>query len=577
MQTNTLKVLSLALGTTVLFTACDGLGKMIKKQDLITYEVTPKPLEMHADSVSVSVSGKYPAKLFAKKAVVTVTPVIKYNGGEKKLKPVVLVGEKATASGTKIAYEKGGTFSYTDKVAYEPGMKVAKLEIQAQGAVKKKTKDFKPTEIADGTIITPLLVRNDEKGIMAKDAFVKSVSANQSASIYYVVNQSTVRPAELKSAEVKALTAFIAANAKNTTWYEFKGLEVSAYASPDGELSLNQNLAGDRAKSGSNALANEFKKDKNKDNTFGKDIAAYKTVVTAEDWDGFKSLMEQSSIADKDLILRVLTMYTDGEQREKEIKNLSKTYKEVADKILPKLRRSVLTVVVDKKSRTDEMINRLVDTNPDSLSVEELLYAATLTQDVNRQMNIYKSAEKYYAADWRTSNNLGVTYLLTNKVADAKSAFERADKASPNNQTVQNNLGACVAKSGDRAAAMAYYEKAGSSPEVNYNKGVVYVRDAKYTEAVSAFGSYKGFNLALAQLLAGNPESVNGTIDASNEKDMAMSFYLKAVAAARKGDASGVASLKTAIEKDASLKAAAKDDAEFLKWKDNADYKALVN
>ncbi|MBK6833587.1 MAG: hypothetical protein IPG89_04650 [Bacteroidetes bacterium] len=148
MQTNTLKVLSLALGTSVLFTACDGLGKMIKKQDLITYEVTPKPLEMHGDSVAVSVSGKYPAKLFAKKAVVTVTPVIKYNGGEKKLKPVVLVGEKATASGTKIAYEKGGTFSYTDKVAYEPGMKVAKLEIQAQGAVKKKTKDFKPTEIS---------------------------------------------------------------------------------------------------------------------------------------------------------------------------------------------------------------------------------------------------------------------------------------------------------------------------------------------------------------------------------------------------------------------------------------------
>lgn len=577
MQTNTLKVLSLALGTSVLFTACDGLGKMIKKQDLITYEVTPKPLEMHADSVAVSVSGKYPAKLFAKKAVVTVTPVIKYNGTEKKLKPVTLVGEKATASGTKIAYEKGGTFSYTDKVAYEPGMKVAKLEIQAQGAVKKKTKDFKAKEIGDGTIITPLLVRNDEKGIFAKDAFVKSVPANQSASIYYVVNQSTVRPAELKSAEVKALTAFIAANAKNTTWYEFKGLEVSAYASPDGELSLNQNLAGDRAKSGSNALANEFKKDKNKDNTFGKDVAAYKTVVTAEDWDGFKSLMEQSSIADKDLILRVLTMYTDGEQREKEIKNLSKTYKEVADKILPKLRRSVLTVVVDKKSRTDEMINRLVDTNPDSLSVEELLYAATLTEDVNRKMNIYKSAEKFYASDWRTSNNLGVTYLLTNKVSDAKSAFERADKSSPNNQTVQNNLGACVAKSGDRAAAMAYYEKAGSSPEVNYNKGIVMIRDAKYSDAVSAFGSYKGFNLALAQLLAGNPESVNGTIDASNEKDMAMSYYLKAVAAARKDDASGLASLKTAIEKDASLKAAAKDDAEFLKWKDNADYKALVN
>jgi tetratricopeptide (TPR) repeat protein len=578
MQTSTLKVLSLALGTSVLLTACDGLGKMIKKQDQITFEVTPKPLEMHADSVAVSVSGKYPAKLFAKKAVVTVTPVIKYNGGEKKLKPVTLVGEKATEAGQKIPYEKGGTFSYSDKVAYEPGMKVAKLEIQAQGKVKKKTKDFKAIEIADGTIITPLLVRNDEKGIMAKDAFVKSVSNNQTANIYYVINQSVVRPTEMKSEEVKNLTNFIAMNAKNTTWYEFKGIEVSAYASPDGELSRNADLAKDRAKSGSAALAKEFQKDKVKENTFGKDAAQYKTVTTAEDWDGFKTLMEQSSIQDKDLILRVLTMYTDGEQREKEIKNLSKTYKEVADKILPKLRRSVLTVIVDKKSRTDEMINRLADSNPDSLSVEELLYAAAMTEDVNRKTNIYKSAEKQYGTDWRTSNNLGVAYLMSNKIDDAKAAFERADKANPNNPVIQNNIGACVAKSGDRKAAMEYYKKAnGAGPEVNYNKGIVLVRDGKYADAVAAFGSYKGFNLALAQLLNGSPESVNGTIDASKEKDMAMSYYLKAIASARKGDAAGLSNLKTAIEKDGSLKAMAKDDCEFLKWRSNADFKAMTN
>ena len=577
MQNNTLKVLSIALGTSVLFTACDGLKKMIKKQDLITYDVTPKPLEMHADSVSVAISGKYPAKLFAKKAVVTVTPVLKYNGTEKKLKPVTLVGEKATATGTKIAYQTGGTFSYTDKFAYEPDMKVAKLELQAQGAVKKKTKDFNSIELAEGTIATPLLVRNDEKTIYAKDAFVKTTSANQTSSVYYPVNQSNVRPAELKSEEVKKMMEFLSKNAKNTTWYDFKSIEVSAYASPDGELSRNENLAKDRAKSGSEALAAEFKKDKNKENTFGKDIAQYKTVTTAEDWNGFKSLMEQSSIADKDLILRVLTMYADGDQREKEIKNLSKTYKEVADQILPKLRRSVLTLVVDKKSRTDEMINRLVDTNPDSLSVEELLYAATLTEDVNRKMNIYKSAEKYFASDWRTSNNLGITYLLNNKVDDAKAAFERADKSSPNNQTVLNNLGAAVAKKGDRKAALAIFEKAGNAPETNYNKGIVSIREGNYSEAISQFGSFKGFNLALAQLLSGSAESVNGTIDASNEKDMAICHYLKAIAAARKGDAKGLDSLKTAIEKDATLKAKAKDDCEFLKWRANDQFKTLVN
>ena len=577
MQNNTLKVLSIVLGTSVLFTACDGLKKMIKKQDLITYDVTPKPLEMHGDSVSISVSGKYPAKLFAKKAVVTVTPVLKYNGAEKKLKPVVLVGEKATATGTKIAYEKGGTFSYTDKFAYEPEMKSAKLELQAQGAVKKKTKDFKTIELADGTIATPLLVRNDEKTVFAKDAFVKSVPANQTSSIYYLVNQSSVRPSELKSDEVKKMMEFINLNAKNTTWYDFKSIQVAAYASPEGELRKNENLAKDRAKTGSEAMAAEFKKDKNKENTFGKDISQYKTDLTAEDWNGFKSLMEQSTIADKELILRVLTMYPDGEQREKEIKNLSKTYKEIEEKILPKLRRSVLTVMIDKKSRTDEMINRLVDTNPDSLSVEELLYAATLTQDLNRKMNIYKSAEKYYANDWRTSNNLGVVYLMNNKVDDAKAAFERAEKAALNNSTVLNNLGATIAKKGDRKLALSYFEKAGGLPEATYNKGIVSVRDGNYSDAVSQFGSNKGFNLALAQLLAGNAESVNATIDASNEKDMAICHYLKAVAAARKGDSKGLDSLKTAIEKDASLKAIAKDDCEFLKWRSNDQFKTLVN
>ena len=223
------------------------------------------------------------------------------------------------------------------------------------------------------------------------------------------------------------------------------------------------------------------------------------------------------------------------------------------------------------------MINRLVDTNPDSLSVEELLYAATLTEDVNRKMNIYKSAEKYYASDWRTSNNLGITYLLNNKVDDAKSAFERADKASPNNQTVLNNLGAAVAKKGDRKAALAIFEKAGNAPETNYNKGIISIREGNYSEAVSQFGSFKGFNLALAQLLSGSAESVDGTIDASTEKDMAIAHYLKAVAAARKGDAKGLDSLKTAIEKDASLKAKAKDDCEFLKWRANDQFKSLLN
>lgn len=579
MNTKSLRNLSLAVGTTALLVGCNGLGKMVKKQGTITYDVKPNPLEMHGDSVGFTVSGKYPAKMFAKKATVTVTPVVKYAGGEKAMKPVILVGEKATGSGQKISYEKGGTFSYTsEKFAYEPAMKVATVELRAQGAVKKKTKDFTPVKIADGTIVTPLLVRNDEKGIYAKDAFVKTTPVNQTANIYYLINKSDVRSSELKSDEIKNLDKFITDNINNP-WYEFKDINVSAYASPDGELTLNENLAKDRAKSGSKALMGEFKKNKNKDQKFGKEESNYKTQTTAEDWDGFKKLMEQSSIADKDLILRVLTMYQDGEQREKEIKNLSKTYTEVAEKILPKLRRSVLTVNVDKKSRTDEMITKLTTTYPDSLSVEEMLYGATLTNDVNTKVMIYQAADRKYGSDWRTSNNLGVAYLMQNKVAEATDAFNRAEKTANGNPIVMNNLGIIAAKSGDRKKAMEYYEKAnGAGSEVNYNKGIVNVRDGKYSDAVGNFGSYKGFNKALAELLNGNQGAVASTLDGSNEKDMAMAYYLKAVAAARNNNTADVNSnLKTAIEKDGSLKAAAKDDAEFIKLRDNADFKAMTN
>ena len=579
MNSKNLRNLSLAVGATALLVGCNGLGKMVKKQSTITYDVKPNPLEMHGDSVVFSVSGKYPAKLFAKKATVTVTPVVKFAGGEKAMKPIILVGEKATGSGQKISYEKGGTFSYTsEKFAYAPAMKVATVELRAQGAVKKKTKDFTPITLADGTIITPLLVRNDEKGIYAADAFVKSVPANQVANIYYVINKSDVRSSELKSEEMKNIQTFISQNINNP-WYMFKDISVSAYASPDGELSLNADLAKDRAKSGSKALMGEFKKNKNKDQLFGKDESNYKTQTTAEDWDGFKTLMEGSAIADKDLILRVLTMYTDGEQREKEIKNLSKTYTEVAEKILPKLRRSVLTVNVDKKSRTDEQITKLTTTNIDSLSLEELLYAANLTTDLNNKVMIYKAAEKNFASDWRTSNNLGVALLAQNKVSEAGEAFTRAEKTANGNPIVMNQLGIIAAKGGDRVKAMEYYNKAnGAGSEVNYNKGIVNVRDGKYADAVSNFGSSKDFNKALAELLNGNAGAVTTTLDGGNDKDNAMAFYLKAVAAARGANAANVVSnLKTAIEKDGSLKAAAKDDAEFIKLKENAEFKALVN
>jgi tetratricopeptide (TPR) repeat protein len=579
MKKQSLQILSFALIAAGL-TSCSGLGKLVKNADKITYKVTPDPLEEHGDSVSVTISGTYPAKIFPKKATVTTTPVIKYNGGEKALKPVVLIGEKVEGNaGTKISNAKGGSFSYTDKVAYQPEMKVATLELRAAGQVKKKVKDLPAKKVADGTIITPLLVKSDEKAIMAKDNFQRVTHSDMTSEIFFVINQSQVRSSEMNNESMKAMKTAVAANVANlASRTKYIGMNISAYASPDGELTLNANLAENRAKESKKAFMGMFKDKKTKVDTAKAD-GFYNIVTTAEDWDGFKKAMEASSLADKDLILRVLTMYPDGEVREKEIKNLSKTYVEVADKILPKLRRSVNTLKLETTGLSDQEITTLASSKPDSLNVEEILYAATLTQDLNTKLDIYKKAEAKYGSDWRTSNNVAYIYLMQNKLNDAEAELKKADGLSANNPIIKNNLGIVARWKGDRKAAMELYKSATSAgPEVSYNMGIIEIQNGNYAAAVSDFGSNNSFNSALAKLLNGNSEGAMSTIDASTEKDAALSFYLKAIAGARQGKADVlVNNLKAAIQKDASFKQMAKDDAEFIKFRDNAEFKGLTN
>ncbi len=572
MNSKFLHVIAASLSFAVVFTSCDSLGKMLKKQKDIKYAVTPNPLEMVGDSVQFSVNGKFNEKLFQKKVTLVVTPVLTWNGGERALKPITLVGEKATGSGQKIAYS-GGSFNYTsDKFSFEDGMRNAKLVVRAEGQYKSKKKAFDPIEIGDGTIATSLLVRHDEKTMMAKDAFTKVSPANQMTHIYYTINQSNVRASEMNTEEMKNFKNFISTSL-NSPSFTFKGISVSAFASPDGETDRNENLAKDRANSGSAAIMSEFKKDKNKDNTFGKSMDQYMIATTREDWEGFKQLMEESSMADKDLILRVLTMFSDADQRRKEIKNLSKTYVELAEKVLPRLRRTEITLNIDKNSRTDEQISSLAVSSPDSLSVEELLYAATLSNDVNTKVQIYAAAEKNYGSDWRTSNNYGCALLMQNKINEAGEAFKRAEKTGSTQAAVQNNLGVIEAKNGNRALAEELYKKAGGNAETKYNQAIIDVRNGKYADAVNNFGSYNGHNKALAQLSSGNSSGVKETLGASDENETAYSFYLKAVTNARQSmTADAISNLKAAIEKDNAYKVYAKDDAEFLKLRSDAGF-----
>ncbi|HNO71769.1 MAG TPA: hypothetical protein PKO16_08370 [Bacteroidia bacterium] len=578
---NQLKNVALSIVAAVALASCSGLGSMVKKYDkMVKYEVKPNPLEMHGDTVAANISGKYDPKYFAKKVELTITPTIKYSGGEKELKPVNVKGERVTAgSGTSIVFKEGGNFSYTDKTAFVPEMKNAELVLKIQGKQGSKSKSFPEKKVADGTITTPLLVMNDDKPMIGKDNFQKTFAVNHTTEIFFLVNQADLRSSELNGQSVAETKKFIEEK-RNLKGFVFKGASVSAYASPDGELSINEHLAENRAKVTSkyfSGYANSKAKDKNKMVAGGDAEGFWTTKTTAEDWDGFKSLMQQSSIKDKELILRVLEMYPDGDKRESEIKNLSATYVEVAEQILPKLRRSVTTWNCEQQSRTDEEISKLASSAPDSLSVEEILYAATLTNDINTKLNIYKSADRIYGNDWRCANNVAYCNILLNKPSDAQTALDKAKSLNANAPEVNNNLGVLARWNGDRKAAMEYYKKAGVFSEVNHNMGIVNIREGKYNDAVTNFGSENSFNAALAKTLAGNGDAAVATLDASPEKDDAITYYLKAIVGARKGTVDMViTNLKIAVDKDASLKNKAKEDLEFIKLRDNADFKALV-
>jgi tetratricopeptide (TPR) repeat protein len=573
MKQTTIKILGLAVIAAVSFSSCTGLGKMAKKEATVQYTVSPNPLEMHGDSVAVTITVKYPPKYFSKKATLTITPQC----GDHKFKSATLLGEKAVGTGTKIGYKTGGSYTYTDKVAYTSDMKDADLKLSATGQVKKKTKDMPARTVGHGTIITPYLLKNDDKPIIGKDKFEKTVPKTVEGQEHFVISSTTYIPKkDLKGDDMKAVMTFMTAHRADPNM-EIKNIGVSSYASPDGETDGNAKLAEDRYNKTAKDMMAAFK-DKKTGYAPATADAFYAKTVTAEDWAGFQAAVSASTIKDKDIILRVLTQYPDGDKREAEIKNMAETYNELKIDILPSLRRSMVTVNAIQHNRTDERILQLARSTPDSLSVEEILYAGTLTNDLNEKLNFYKAAEKMYGSDWRTSNNVGCILLMQNKLQDAKAEFAKADKNSPNNPIVMNNQAIVMRWEGNRKDAKAMLEKAKSAgPEVSYNLGLIAVQDGAYAEAVTDFGSNQTFNVALAKVLSGDLDGALTTLDKSPEKDDALTYYLKAVIGARKGNKDMmINNLKSAIGKDPSFKEHAASDVEFLKYRDDADFKAAI-
>jgi len=555
---------------------CNGLSKMLKDASLIKYTVKPNPMEDDGDSVAITISAQYPAKYFNKKAIVTVTPTLKLSDGTTQpLKPITLVGERATQSGTKVSYDQGGSVSYSDKVAYTPKMKTDELDIDA--VIENNKKALPAVKVADGTITTALLVQKDARPILAKDNFTKTTQEKDTSHIFFVISRSDVRQSEMRSKEMKEFEEFIKKGIAED--YTFNNITLSAFASPDGETAFNAHLADDRAKASITSLESMFKAmhTKKLDTKFGTEKTFYSIDKTGMDWDGFRTMVEASTIKDKDLILRVLSMYTDHDQRMKEIKDMAATYTELANNILPKLRRSVIILNAEKKSRTDEQIKQLAMSHPDSLSANEILYAATLYSDLIQKNAIYKTAEKLYPNDWRGFNNAAFVEIEQNETESAQTDANKAAQLSPSNPIVENNLGAIALLNGDTKGAVSHFSKASSAGnEVAYNMGLIDIKSGNYADAASKMSSISSFNTALAMLLSGNMQGAQSALDASGNKT-AIAYYLRAIIAARGNDkASVISNLQTAINQDASFRQMAATDCEFIKYRDDNDFKNMV-
>ncbi len=574
----------LATVVAVLLSSCAGLNKMKKNANQIQFKVTPELLEAHAGEVDLAIDSRFPAKYFNKKATIVATPVLKYEGGETKYGPVTVQGEKVEANNKVIAYKTGGSVGYKDAVAFTKPMSKSELYVNITASIGAKSVDFAPIKVADGVLATSEMIVNFPKAIIGVkrennttgkydpniDAFQRVVPDEMMADIRYLINRSNLRKEELEKSDVVGLQDYTK-KANEDDRINLKDVQVSAYASPDGEIDLNTNLAAKRKETSSEFLAKKLKE-------AGVTIEL-KTKYTPEDWDGFKELMEKSNIQDKELILRVLSMYNDPEVREREIKNLSEAFTAVAEEILPQLRRAKMITSVEMIGKTDEELKAAAKANPASLNPAELLYAATLFEDLNEQLSVYNSFMKVYADDWRGPNNAGYVLVKQMKYADAKPLFEKAEKLKNNEPIVKNNLGAVSLSENDLAIAETRFgAAAGAGNEVNYNMGIVSVKKAEYDKAVKYFSKDADINTAVAKIMAGDNNGALKDLEAFQMPNCFMKEYLKAVIGARTAKENLMyESLAEACKINADMKVKAKNDMEFAKYFENAKFKAIVD
>ena len=553
----------LVLAAIFAFSSCSNKLKPLAEEYI---KAQPQPLEAIGGKVPVTINATFPAKWFNKNAVVTVTPVLRYEGGEAWGTAYTSQGEKVKGNNQVIPQKAGANVTMKSAFTYKPAMKKSELYLTFDAKIKNKTVKLPDVKIGEGVIATSALAdAATANAAIAADKFQRIIKEAHDANIMFLIQQAELRSKELKKGEIADWKDLVknADEAPNQN----VAVEIQAYASPDGGVKLNTGLAERRESNTSKYLAKELKKMKI-------DVPV-DAKYTAQDWEGFQELVSKSNIQDKDLVLRVLSMYQDPEQREQEIKNISAVFSTLAEEILPQLRRSRLIANIEIIGKSDDEISALAKSNPKELNVEEILYAATLTNSAAEKTAIYNKASELYPNDYRTWNNVGMMAFRAGDLAKAEQMFNKAN-AVKNNPEANMNLGLIALTKGDQAKAQQLFGSASGVAELSEALGVLYLQQGEWQKAANSFGSVKSNNAALAQILTKDYSKASQTLNAVPNPD-AITSYLKAIVAARTNDANGVVSnLKSAIAADKSLAKEAAIDLEFAKYATNSDFAALV-